>query len=241
MLKEKPIRILIVEDDFLVAKELQRIFMHLGGYEILGVANNGEQALEMVGSFLPHVVLLDLQIPKIHGLEVAKKIQERYPTPIVILTAHESEELLEKAVATGIGAYLTKPADPLTIQRAIIIAMARHKDLMQLYRLYQELEIQKKQLEKAMAELKVLRGIIPICANCKKIRNDSGYWEQVETYIEGHTTAEFTHGICPECFHQLYPEYAKIILKEEPGRPSLDGARKTKKIPVVKLADSPRG
>jgi hypothetical protein len=63
--------------------------------------------------------------------------------------------------------------------------------------------------ERALDELKVLRGLLPICASCKKIRNDKGYWTQMEAYIRDHSEAEFSHGICPECARKLYPEYCK--------------------------------
>jgi len=69
------------------------------------------------------------------------------------------------------------------------------------------------ELQNALQEIKTLRGIIPICANCKKIRNDNGYWEQVELYISKHTTAQFSHGICPECVKKLYPDLRKDKLE----------------------------
>jgi PAS domain S-box-containing protein len=63
------------------------------------------------------------------------------------------------------------------------------------------------ELRDALSKVKTLSGMLPICASCKKIRNDEGYWEQVETYITDHSGAEFSHGICPDCFKKLYPEY----------------------------------
>ncbi len=79
----------------------------------------------------------------------------------------------------------------------------------------------KKEIEKIVSELqnalhtiKVLHGILPICASCKKIRDDQGFWTQIELYIREHSEAEFTHGICPECATKLYPEYCgKIFWK----------------------------
>lgn len=64
-----------------------------------------------------------------------------------------------------------------------------------------------KELQKALSEINQLRGIIPICASCKKIRDDKGYWHQVESYVHDHSGAEFSHGICPECMEKLYPEF----------------------------------
>jgi uncharacterized circularly permuted ATP-grasp superfamily protein len=63
-------------------------------------------------------------------------------------------------------------------------------------------------LEKALSEIKTLRGILPICAGCKKIRDDEGYWNIVEDYIRDHSEAEFSHAICPECIQRLYPDIA---------------------------------
>lgn len=61
-------------------------------------------------------------------------------------------------------------------------------------------------LQKALDEIKTLRGIIPICSSCKKIRDDQGYWNQIEVYLRDHSDAEFSHGICPECLKRLYPD-----------------------------------
>jgi hypothetical protein len=62
------------------------------------------------------------------------------------------------------------------------------------------------ELHKTLAEVKVLRGIVPICSSCKKIRDDSGFWQQVEVYVIAHSDAMFSHGICPECIEKLYPD-----------------------------------
>ncbi len=64
-------------------------------------------------------------------------------------------------------------------------------------------------LKKALDEIQTLKGIVPICASCKKIRDDKGYWKHVETFIQEHSQAEFSHGICPDCQHELYPEFSK--------------------------------
>ena len=86
--------------------------------------------------------------------------------------------------------------DPLVIENA---------------RLYQLAQERADRLEKAQQEIKTLRGIIPICTSCKKIRNDEGYWQQVETYIGNHSEALFSHGVCPDCMEELYPEYTQRI------------------------------
>jgi len=70
------------------------------------------------------------------------------------------------------------------------------------------------ELQKALADIHTLRGLLPICAGCKKIRDDQGYWNRVEVYLQDHTEVEFSHGICPECAKQLYPEF-----EEDAGSP----------------------
>lgn len=65
------------------------------------------------------------------------------------------------------------------------------------------------ELEQALANVKTLSGLLPICASCKKIRDDQGYWHQVESYLLSHSQASFTHGLCPDCVTQLYPEFRK--------------------------------
>lgn len=79
--------------------------------------------------------------------------------------------------------------------------------------LVRNLEQSVNELTEAMGRVKQLSGMLPICASCKKIRNDAGYWTQIESYIKEHSEAEFTHGICPECAEKLYPGISKKIDK----------------------------
>lgn len=117
------------------------------------------------------------------------------------MTAYESEEFLETAKEAGVGSYLIKPPDPASIHRAVEMAVARNNDLMELQRVNRE-------LREALAHIKTLEGILPICASCKKIRDKADKWHPLETYISQHTDARFSHGCCPECMKRLYPEFA---------------------------------
>jgi hypothetical protein len=93
--------------------------------------------------------------------------------------------------------------------------MATIEDITERKQAQAEREAMVQTLEEALANVKTLSGLVPICAHCKKIRDDHGYWSQVETYVAKHTDARFSHGICPECAHKLYPEFAP----EDPPRP----------------------
>ena len=147
----------------------------MAGYEVVGVASNGAMAIDLAESLAPDAILMDIKMPKIDGLQASEIIQAKRPTPIVILSAFETEDYVRQAGQTGVGAYLTKPPKAAEIDRAISIAMARHADLMESRRLYQELEAKNQALRKALKEIQVLRELIPICSNCKKVRNDQGY------------------------------------------------------------------
>lgn len=71
-----------------------------------------------------------------------------------------------------------------------------------------EIRDERNKLEDALEKVNTLRGLLPICASCKKIRDDNGYWNQIEIYIQQHSEAEFSHGVCPECFKKYYPEFS---------------------------------
>ncbi|RJR27691.1 MAG: hypothetical protein C4582_00180 [Desulfobacteraceae bacterium] len=80
-----------------------------------------------------------------------------------------------------------------------------------------------KELRKALAKVKQLRGFLPICASCKKIRDDTGYWNQVEAYLTSHSDVQFSHSICPECAKKLHPEHDDVMYPEERGARNAEG------------------
>jgi AmiR/NasT family two-component response regulator len=199
MSQGKKVGVLIAEDDPLVSEMIRGTLEDLG-YTVVGEALDGRQAVELTGVLQPDVILMDIEMPGVNGIEATQQLYETYPTPIVMLTAYETPTLVERASLAGVGAYLVKPPRARELERAIIIAMARFDDLMKLRRLNEELQA-------ALAKVKMLSGLLPICASCKKIRDDKGYWQQVEVYIQAHSEAEFTHGFCPDCLAKLYPDY----------------------------------
>ncbi len=153
----------------------------------------------MVGRLRPDVVIMDLEMPVMDGIEATYQIMETCPVPVVALTVHESPEWLSRASAAGVGAYLGKPATSREAERAITVARARFADMMELRRINGELAT-------ALAQVRTLAGLLPICASCKNVRDDSGYWQQIEVYIQDRSEAEFSHGLCPDCAHQLFNE-----------------------------------
>ncbi|MEW6219160.1 MAG: response regulator [Thermodesulfobacteriota bacterium] len=140
------------------------------------------------------VVLLDLGLPDSRGLDTflrAKK--EAGDLPIIVMTGADDLELALRAVQQGAQDYLVKgKISPSVLVRAIRYAIERAKLVQSLH--------------EALDQLRTLKGLIPICASCKKIRQDDGLWVQLEAYFRRHAGVDFSHGICKECALELYPE-----------------------------------
>lgn len=210
MKMNREISILVVEDDYLVSEEVVRCLNILGFVDI-SKATNGKEAVDVACSERYDIIIMDIKMPELDGISAAEQILKCCSIPVIILTAYDSDELLLQASSAGVSAYLPKPPRLKEMKRAITLALARHADMMELRRL-------NKALEQALDEIKTLRGILPICSSCKKIRNDNGYWEQIENYIRDHSEAEFSHGLCNDCAKRLYPEfYHKIFGDKDTG------------------------
>ena len=190
-----PKRIFIVEDEGIIAADLEERLVRLG-YAIAGKAVSGEEAIVRVDVVRPDVVLMDviLQGP-IDGIQAAELISQRHAIPVVYLTAHADELTVRRAQTTGPFGYVLKPFDERELHVAIEIALYRSNVEGQLKQLNQN-------LSEALEQVKTLRGLLPICAWCKKIQSDDGYWQKLEDYFTAHTGAELTHGICPECLQK---------------------------------------
>ena len=121
-------RVLIAEDETLIRLDL-RALLEQGGIEVCGEARNGVEAVELAEQLEPDVVLLDVKMPELDGIEAARRIVERRPTPIVIVSAYGEAELVKRAVEVGVFGYLTKPFREQDVVPAIRTACARHEDL----------------------------------------------------------------------------------------------------------------
>ena len=192
-------QVLVVEDASIIAKDIQDMLRRLG-YAVSAVASSGEEAVQKAAETHPDLVLMDIVLKgDMDGVEAAQQIRDRFHIPVVYLTAYADEDTLQRAKITEPFGLILKPFEERELHAAIEMALYKHKAEEERERLIRE-------LEDALAEIKTLRGIIPICSSCKKIRDDEGYWHQVEVYIRDHSEAEFSHGICPECAKKLYPE-----------------------------------
>ena len=137
--QEEKVRVLIAEDNYLIGETIKMILEEIG-YVVVGRTMDGREAVEMTQSLRPDVVLMDIKMPNMDGLEATRHIYEHCPTPVVMLTAYETAELVKEASAAGAGAYLVKPSNAREIERAIAIAMARFGDMVKLRHYADKLE-----------------------------------------------------------------------------------------------------
>jgi DNA-binding response OmpR family regulator len=184
--------ILIVDDDLSSIEILSQTLE--GDYEIL-FAQSGKEALMTAYSEPLDLILLDLVLPDMSGYSVCRSIKA-HPTvktvPVIFISAMGDAEQETAGLELGAVDYITKPFHPSIVRLRVRnhLEMKAQRDA---------LEEKNRELHEAIGKINLLSGLIPICAQCKKIRNDKGYWEQIESYLKEHSTATFTHGICPEC------------------------------------------
>lgn len=185
-------RILIVEDEPITALALQRMLESMG-YITCEIAHSGEEAVKMAETAQPALVLMDIILKgEMDGVKTATAMRERLNIPVVYVTAFTDEGVLERAKITDPFGYIIKPFMARELRVVIEMALYRHKASV-------EREMLIRELREALSHVRTLSGLLPICAWCKKIRDDKGYWQQLEAYIKTHSGADFTHGICPEC------------------------------------------
>lgn len=208
-------KILIVDD---ISKNIQMVasILKKKGYQ-MAFAQNGKAALEHTKSVDFDLILLDIMMPEMDGYEVCERLKRDPETkgiPVIFLTAKTDVESVIRGFEIGAEDYVTKPfnASELMARVKSHLELKRARDIQN--RLISEKEALISKLEKAIEEIKTLKGFIPICCSCKKIRNDNDFWEQIEIYIQKHTDATFSHGLCPDCAEKLYPDLFEKIKKK---------------------------
>lgn len=209
-------KILIVEDEAVIAMEIESRMTRMG-YQVVGPASTGERALALARESRPDIALMDINIQgPIDGIQTAATLQEQMGIPAVFLTAYSDDATLERATGAGPLGYLTKPFSDRDIRAAVEVAIHRRDKERELKRKQIELELTVAQLKKALSEVRVLKSLLPICAGCKKIRDDQGYWSAVDAYIINQGLTNVTHGLCPDCVDRLYPEVADAVNRPKP-------------------------
>lgn len=194
-------KILMVDDreENLIA--LEHSLEGLGIQACRAYSGNDGLALTLENEFA--LALVDVQMPEMDGFEMVTLLRGNSRTrhlPVIFLSAIYSDEIYQvKGIESGAVDFMVKPLNVKILRGKVSV-------FLDLYR-------QRKALERALGEIKTLHGLLPICSFCKKIRDDNGYWSQLEEYFSQHSDLDFSHSICPDCLKKHYKE----IVRGHPG------------------------
>jgi DNA-binding response OmpR family regulator len=200
-----PVRVLVADDDPSTATMVAAVLTQwkLG----VQIASDGASAWERLRAAPPpEMAILDWMMPGVTGPDLCRRIR-RDPAlahvHVILLTARNSRHDIVAGLDAGADDYLVKPYDVEEL-RARVHAGVRVATLQR--RLAERVD----ELQQALAEVKRLTGLLPICSYCKRIRSDDDYWVQLESYLATHTDAQFTHGVCPQCFEAVRSQIETI-------------------------------
>lgn len=191
-------RVFIAEDDPISRRILEETLTKRG-FEVT-ISRAGNEAWEILKKGdAPQLAILDWMMPGMDGIELCKRIRAketpRY-TYIILLTANNRMDEIATGLDAGADDYMTKPFRAEELHARVRVGI-------RVLELQNSLTEHVHKLQEALSRVKRLQGLLPICAYCKKIRNDQNYWQQVEKYIGDHSEAQFSHSICPDCYEEI--------------------------------------
>ncbi len=195
------LKILLLEDEPVSAGITRRMLREAGLDEGLAVSGTLAGGLKAAAADPPGVALLDLGLPDSSGEATVTAFCRAFPRlPVVVMTGTDDEELGLEAMKRGAQDYLVKGQfGDRELRKAVRYALERKG-------LLNEREELISKLQEALTRVRLLSGLLPICADCKRIRSGDGKWMQLETYISGHSEALFTHGFCDNCYKKRLKE-----------------------------------
>jgi CheY-like chemotaxis protein len=204
-------RILIAEDEKVTRMRLEKTLSEWG-FDVETVVD-GQAAWERLCSENPpHLCLIDWLMPGMEGPELCRRVREKFPEEyfyLIILSAQQGVDNLIEGLSAGADDYVTKPFVGRELRSRIAVGV-------RVLGLEEMLAKKVRQLETALEDVKQLRGLLPICSYCNKIRNDEDYWEQVDSYIGRNSNVEFSHSVCPAC----YEKHVQPMLDHQRGAKS---------------------
>lgn len=197
----------LVADDEAVSRTVVGAMLTKAGY-VVRFAPDGDQAwAQLEGEVPPAIALLDWEMPGLAGPEVVARLrarESRTPTYVILLTSRDSYADIVTGLRAGADDYLTKPANEGELVARVNVGA-------RVVGLQSALAERVRSLEEALANVKALQTLLPMCAYCKSIRNDQNYWEKVETYFHAHSGVSFSHSYCPTCYERFVkPQLAAL-------------------------------
>jgi phosphoserine phosphatase RsbU/P len=188
------VRVLIAEDAVVPRRILQAALTDWG-HEVVVTVNGLEAWAALQRPDAPKLVVLDWVMPGLDGPDVCAKLRAaptHEPAYVILLTGRDAKEDIVAGLRAGANDYVTKPFDPEELRARIRVGE-------QMVGLQTELAGRVRELEQALAQVKRLHRLLPMCCYCKKIRDDRDYWQQVDQYFLEYSEVRFSHGICPGC------------------------------------------
>jgi CheY-like chemotaxis protein len=208
---QEPPFVVIVDD----VRENARVLHHSlkdDGYSF-GIARDAAELFAVVAKRRPSLVLLDVSLPDLDGFAALDRLRSDpgfADVPVIFVTARVEADDRLRGFASGGVDYIVKPFDPAEVRARVRTHLALRRALEEERRLNGELRT-------ALERVRSLENIIPICARCKSVRDDAGYWTQVERYLSEHAGLLFSHGLCPSCAAVLFPDDPEAASRAAPG------------------------
>jgi CheY-like chemotaxis protein len=205
-------KVLIADDDG-VARIALEAMLRKRGFDVAAVADGAAAWDALQAPDPPRLVILDWQMPGRDGLEVCRLVRadgRLKGSYVILLTSRGDKADVIQGLRAGVNDYVTKPFDPAELEARLNVGA-------QVVRLRDELAQRVVELEGALAQVKRLQGLLPICSYCKRIRDDGDYWHRVESYIGDRSEARFSHSICPDCLDTVVKQEFEAAGLPPPG------------------------
>lgn len=198
--KNETIKILIVDDDESILRVATYVLRSTGC--LLLTARTGKECMASAEVNRPDLILLDMVLPDLSGMEICRTLKSDpfFKRTYILFFSGQRTDSNEQANGLNVGAdgYIIKPISNSEL-------LARVNAFIRIIRAERERDRLIGELKQALSKIKQLSGLLPICSHCSRIRDESGYWNKLETYIEAHSEAGFSHSICPECAEKHFP------------------------------------
>jgi DNA-binding response OmpR family regulator len=196
---------LLIADDDAVSRGLLRASLNRAGHVVIEASDGREAWRILEGEEGPRLAILDWMMPELDGLEICRRLRRECTsgyTYVILLTSRGYRKDIIAGLEAGADDYLVKPCHPQEL-RFRVHAGER------VLSLEQTLATRLQELEDALAHVKRLQGLLPICMYCKRIRDEADVWHRLESYLEEHSEALFSHSLCRECWKKHFPDFSE--------------------------------
>jgi CheY-like chemotaxis protein len=212
----------LIADDDVVLRRAVRAHLERWGFEVVECADGQEAWAALQQAEPPPLAIVDWNMPGKDGVALCHELRERKPLAgiyVMLLTSNQEKKDVIAGLESGADDYVTKPVHWDELHARLRIGV-------RLVSLQQALAARVAELQEALSNVRQLSGLLPICAYCKRIRDDKNYWQSVEAYLSQHTETRFSHGICPSCYaKRVEPQLRRAKKKATASTRRTDRAR----------------